>query len=412
MTETVSGGYCPILTGQIANVCALKKQKLISFTAVRVYLAVFEERKKRCKHNATQVQYRTSDIAKLLGNVVSEDCVVRALRQLERFDLLIWSESGVSVFSRLLPEAENLATEFGTSADRPVPIPRRLLRTLIRHTKPSEVMAALAHCVRCLFKKGKKITARGLVKASWVASKFGVSVRAVHATRRWLIALGYLRKQLVHQFVLNRWGGCFEINLKLGSQKRKARTYPQPKVDRGSFAPPYNDHLIIKNNNLSTNQSSVLVPSRKEVNSAKGESGFFVKKGSGPDIRDIRQDDLKRVSSLLELFNQAVKRRWFVESEANKRNFLAAAVRANQVDGDSVRIFVGIVKRGLWSHITHAQEERADRALKKYFRKQGQALVLSGGGKGDPKWASVVSKLELPEFPNGYLWAQAGGGSK
>jgi hypothetical protein len=42
---------------------------------------------------------------------------------------------------------------------------------------------------------------------------------------------------------------------------------------------------------------------------------------------------------------------------------LAAAVRANGVrDGDPVRVFMGIVRRRLWSHITEAQEERARQA--------------------------------------------------
>jgi hypothetical protein len=48
-------------------------------------------------------------------------------------------------------------------------------------------------------------------------------------------------------------------------------------------------------------------------------------------------------------------------------NWLAAALRANSVrDGDPVRVFVAIVRRGLWSHITQAQEERARVALARF----------------------------------------------
>ena len=65
-------------------------------------------------------------------------------------------------------------------------------------------------------------------------------------------------------------------------------------------------------------------------------------------------------------------------SEASALAFMAAAIRARNVrEGDSVRIFVGIIRRGLWQHITQAEEDEARRALARYREgDQGRFRVL------------------------------------
>ena len=83
-----------------------------------------------------------------------------------------------------------------------------------------------------------------------------------------------------------------------------------------------------------------------------------------PILRDIRPDDLRRLSRLRELFRQATEAGWLSRSEADFQNFVAAAVRATRLEAgsvrnDPVRVFVGIVRKRLWHHITIEQEERA-----------------------------------------------------
>ena len=82
-------------------------------------------------------------------------------------------------------------------------------------------------------------------------------------------------------------------------------------------------------------------------------------------MRNIRVGDLQRLSRLRALYAQATAAKWLAHSEANFRNFVAAAARATRVNGDAVRIFVGIVRRGLWHHLAIADEERAIGALKR-----------------------------------------------
>jgi cytosine/adenosine deaminase-related metal-dependent hydrolase len=73
---------------------------------------------------------------------------------------------------------------------------------------------------------------------------------------------------------------------------------------------------------------------------------------------------------MLELYRQAVAVGWLTASQANEQNFLAAGVRAKRQAGNPVRIFVGIVRRGLWDYITQEQETQAVQALKRWREKR------------------------------------------
>jgi hypothetical protein len=80
-------------------------------------------------------------------------------------------------------------------------------------------------------------------------------------------------------------------------------------------------------------------------------------------LRDIKPEDLKRLSRLRVLYAEATAAKWLTPSEASFRNFVAAAAKATRVHGDAVRVFVGIVRRGRWHHLTNEDDERARSAI-------------------------------------------------
>jgi hypothetical protein len=82
-----------------------------------------------------------------------------------------------------------------------------------------------------------------------------------------------------------------------------------------------------------------------------------------PTLRSVVTMDLRRLDRLEELYRQAVMLGWITSSEANVLNFIAAAVRARDVGDKPGALFVSLVRRGLWAHITQAQEEYARLAL-------------------------------------------------
>lgn len=85
-----------------------------------------------------------------------------------------------------------------------------------------------------------------------------------------------------------------------------------------------------------------------------------------PSLNRIVPEDLCRFDRLEQLYFQAAKRRWIDPCEAMALNFVAAAVRSRQVARDPVKVFVAIVRKGLWHHITQAQEDRARCALLRF----------------------------------------------
>ena len=99
-------------------------------------------------------------------------------------------------------------------------------------------------------------------------------------------------------------------------------------------------------------------------------SGVFIKpveKEKPPTIKNITPDDFKSFYRTEELYFQAVKAKWVTDSENSFLNWMSAAVRAKTLtNGDSVRVFVGIVKKKLFTHITQSEEERARAAIKKF----------------------------------------------
>jgi hypothetical protein len=224
----IQGGYVLISVGQFANVCATRKNREISFLALRVWLEAHEQSAKRC--TSKRKYFTVLELARLVREKAS--AVERALRELTAKELLVWSQTAIE-FSRVLTaEGEKFAQNFGTSPRRPIPVPRRVLRALFRHTRPSEVVAAIAHLIRCQFIKRGEISSGGLVKASWVASTFEVAERSVHAARKWLLSLGFITQEQVHQLVMNRFGGKFVFMLDSPAKRENAAT---PRVES---APP------------------------------------------------------------------------------------------------------------------------------------------------------------------------------
>jgi hypothetical protein len=113
--------------------------------------------------------------------------------------------------------------------------------------------------------------------------------------------------------------------------------------NRTAFAPPNKD--------------------RKTSYESKNQKAGVFKREGEPNLRKILPHDLRSLERMDSLYAQAARCGWIQPSEANALNFLAAAVRAQEVGRDAPRVFVTLVRRGLWHHITQAQEDHARAAL-------------------------------------------------
>jgi len=372
------GGYQPITPIQLANALAALDAGAITFRAFRVYLGCFElvairEAARRVRTAAGTVQdrparFRPAELVRLLGEG-TEAGVRRELKRLAALGLLTTGPGLLAVTETPLESNRDLLPELacGRRPTRNVPVPRRVLVFLCRSRKPALVRTALAYLLRGLaLERGTgAVKAAGTVKISWISSAFGISERAARASRAELIRLGLIAKDTgSHQRKLNRDGAYFRINLCWAGGRTPGRLPASP-VDnpplrapgsaplgaeiRPAFAPPV--------------KRPETPPDLKTQKLAPRDGPGVRNEGRRVTLRNIRRDDLRRVSSLRTLHRQAVAARWLPPGEAGFLNFAAAAVHANRASGDAVRIFVAVVRRGLWHHVTQADEDRARAAV-------------------------------------------------
>jgi len=263
-------------------------------------------------------------------------------------------------------QRESYQEMLGTDENRPVPLPREFIKTLARVSTGSHIVVGLAHFMRCLFIDRGKVNTTGFVKASFITKLTGICERAIHAARSWLRRKGFIQDKEVAAKVSRRWGGCFSIILPLKSQKKptvKDSTYAQ-------FAPLGASSPYIRNNDL-----NIQYGTKKQKSFF---SGIFRQKEEEQKVilSDIKPENLKSLPDLNELYTQAVEKRWFKHTENQPLEFLSAAVRAISTPArDSVRVFVSLVKRRLTSHITQAQESRAQTKLSKFRRHHPEAFT-------------------------------------
>ena len=206
-----------------------------------------------------------------------------------------------------------------------------------------------------------------------------MSQRAVKYAQSQLQATGWISKDtLSRQRKLNRDGAYFLIDLAWSLPREQREATPVVNGDKttAEFAPPVpetapvfappienKETSIERNQDQKTHETEPLVSG---VCRQEGEGTQAKETALPPTLSRIVVDDLRRFSRLEALYFEAIDRGWLRGSEAMALNFVAAAVRAREVGHDPARLFVSLVQRGLWPHITQAQEEYARRALQRW----------------------------------------------
>lgn len=383
----VQSGYKTITPREVGSCIHALNRKAIRYRAVRVYfgclaLIAIREAAKRTRTRAGRKpcevsRFRVGELCSLTG--LSESTVLRELRALERAGLLSFSEGSITIRKEFTPDSRGITQALAgkRSCRRPVPVPRSVLRFLARSQRPALGKTVLAYVFRGLSidRASGEVKGAGTVKASWIADVMQVSLRAAKAARKELIALGLISKDTQSfQRKLNRDGAYFRVSLSWkGEDQRGAAS--QPHFRNAGDAPAPGAAIAPRQ----TKMCPVFAPPRKEKKTPYGmkyqkarlsnASGVCLTQGKEitPMLRDVQIEDLMSFGRTEVLYRQAVAACWIRDSEAGFLNWVGAAVRAKTCKArDPVRVFLGIVKRGLWSHISDADEERARQAIRRY----------------------------------------------
>lgn len=390
----IRSGYKTIKPTQLANIFHAREEEKISFSALRTYFACHaivaireaaeRGQRKQGKKPKTLRRYQTGELSRLTQ--LPDSSVRRALRELERAGVLSFSESEIVIGKESLPgsEAWQEALSCQRSAERPIPVPRAMLRFLSQSTSEILLQVVCAYLVRglSLARRTGEITACGTVKASWIANVFDASHRAVKYAQAELLRLGWItRDTQSHQLKLNRHGAYFTINLEWREPAltlvEKPRTNDSQRED--PVAPlVYRDKNVVPIAPPSQETAPDFAPPKKDKETSNEdqnqETAALAQKSAGcckerrknPALRNIQRVDLYRFDRLEVLYEQAVEAGWIKPCEASALNFIAAAVRAREVGRDPPRVFVTLLRRKLWHHLTQAQEETARRALNRF----------------------------------------------
>jgi hypothetical protein len=321
----------------------------IDWLGFRAWLAMFEMVERRLATPAD----RTPDyaIAELTGLLRSTDTsgVRAASRALVRAGLVRKQGHQLTLLGgrRGLP-----------CTGRWVPLPRRLVRHLVRARGRAYVAAAIGHILRCLYYRRGECVSGGYAKASWIAETFEVAERAVKQARGDLVAQGWLTVLDADQTRLNRFGAPVVVNL---HSLPTAESAPGPVADEAESAPPD------KHKKLSLRRSDHPQPAA----GASDTSGLGKARTKRPTFRDVQPADLDDPSRTIALFVQAERMGLVNRCEADKLNFLAAAEHAKRVATRSVGgLFVTIVRKRFYKVISHDDEDAGRRIMQRIREQQ------------------------------------------
>lgn len=409
------GGFALISVTKLAMLWWSYRTGLIKAADLRVALACHVALASRCRMKPGESpSFTHAELARTCG--AGERSIRSSLARLKRSGLLSWSESAI-VFTDS-PDAlrsDDLVDFFAMLESIPnrkrlVPVPRRMLRFLADGASATLIATVLGLLLRCLYYwPDEGCRSHGSCKASWIAETFGVSLRGVKASRKELVALGWLIRKEAPQWRMNRGGLSVEINLAwtlpsygtlppCGSvsssgeapsrEKTDSEFAPPPAPICTAFAPPDSDKELSFGE--SKNQKPAPLPGR-----GAGQTGFSISERAGeknpeakPTLRDVTREDLRDTGRLLELHAQAIASGLLGSSERERLLFIAAAEHARSLGKKNPPgLFMRLVRSKLWSFITQDDEDRANARLKTHLF--GKAR--EEGNSGEPRISSRPS---------------------
>jgi hypothetical protein len=429
----LESGYKTITPIQLCNALSALDESAITYRAFRIYIACFSlqaareaasrVRRRAGRRGEIPPRYTIEELMRLVHGT-GRAGVLRDLGRLRRAGLILFSERAIDVTAVPLTSSSGLLERAvgSRSPTRPIPVPRSMLRFLAGCTRPVLAKTIAAYLLRGLSidRRSGEVNGKGTVKLSWVAETFGVSERAARYARAELVGLGWIGRDVhSYQRKLNRDGAYFEINLSWRCPGSAGRCAP-PNV--GNPGPGESRRTRLDTVPASAGDRTIaarraktrpeIAPPLRRPETPNGFKDQGTRRaeppgvstepgGRKPTLRDVRVEDLRCFRRTEELYWQAVETGLITHSETNALNWLGAAVRATSVDGDAARVFVGIVRRGLWTNTTHEQEERARRALVRYREKEpGRFRTAPGGCLAPELTVKVTSKKPYGREPN------------
>jgi len=373
-----AGGFKFIPVWLLYAVWWAYREKHIGPLDLRIWFALLEMQARREASRLDRVPwYDLAELARLVG-VTDPVRLRQAWRRLRAAGLGTWDDDGVTIVFPTTP-AELSGPEWVDyhagleripNRRRKVPVPRRLVRLLASGIGRARTGTLIGHLTRCLYYRKGACHPQGLAKASWVADRFGVSLRAVKDARRWLADAGVLTLHDTPQWASNRWGLRVSINLDYGdvdadaSHKRDAEFAPPPAESCTDLHPlGLNKEPLLRKDSQSIKLTSASAGEAPPVFEDQKDAG---KEKSTPERRTVSRDDLADTARLMDMYCAAVRTGQAERSEAGRLQFFALAEHARVKGRNPAALFKYLLRKQEWHFITADDEDAASERLKRW----------------------------------------------
>ena len=395
------GGFRIISTRQLCTAWAAYRLGLLGgFLGLRVYLALHEIAQRReaaaCRRPATTgdgkakargIALTLAELERLVGGAGGR-CLRQSVRSLSAVGLVRCDAPRIAMVDDPLasasPELRAVAHAMLSRIhpnprvrERPLAIPRRLLRYLARPGCPAVAATLLGHALRCLWRRGHDHRMVGSCSAEFVARVFGLHVRTVKTARGRLQTESWLRSIPAPCWHVQRFGGRWAITSPVAQRRPAlqppASTESPPPRDRSDTKTPPPDTQRTLPTEVQQPEPAV----RRGLVSAAGGS-----RRKAADLRHVQPGDLRDDGCLLSLLRQAVAQRWLTTSDADRLRGFAAAEHALRVGTHNpAGLFAWMLRRRCWGFITAADEDQARARLRRHETRgeTEQAQTLANG---------------------------------
>jgi len=196
-----AGGFALLTVEQVLLPWLAHQHNRIEPLALRAYFGLREMPERRCQlAPGTRIHYHARELQGLLGPAVRLATAAAAIATLEATGLVRRTEHTLCLLTQ--PEAlqgVDLARYATLRAHvHPllyrVPVPRRMLRYLVREGSPGLIATTLGVVLRCLryYRRDKECRSGGTLSVAWIADCFGIGERTAYRGLATLEALGWL----------------------------------------------------------------------------------------------------------------------------------------------------------------------------------------------------------------------------
>src|SRR5512135_576624 len=435
------GGFFFFTVMQLVMAWTAFREGQIGLKDLRVYFALAEMKSRRCGCSDDEPpEFTPLELRKLVGGVggereaVNKLLAVGLLREVSKSTIEFATDPGEL---RFVPETLDATLDLIRNNQRPVPVPRRIIRLIAGGARRTLIATILGHLIRCLYYKRGACHPKGCCKASWIAKVFGVCERGVKGQRRHLVDLGWLIPQETAQHTLNMHGLWLAINLAWDAvAEAKAKLY-EPVVEEVAPAaaaapveapaapeavtepppPPAEEYPAVKlapqppqkTSPTCTPSSLNKEPLPRESNNQKPASGGTTGVSNSqsketrpldkPSLRNVQPEDLRDPARLLDLHAQAVAAGYISSSEADRLNCFAAAHHARIIGSrNPPGLFVRIVRSGLWAFLTQNDDDAARLLLRQVLYPEDEAAGPFHRGQPFQDMAMARPTFAAPEL--------------